>query len=438
MYNTRQWVARQDLAAFAGLHALDDPDERRASPAKVSRCSRRSRSASLRRSRVSPRISCCSRAPMLTDGVLADLAWLSPAAAAIALFELAQALPPGAERRELGRRVLTRLREADRDTFVRLLIALARISPSRRERRPARAARGRAVRAAHRARCDRRARIRLFAQPSLAQSWIEVPATGASRAAARRTPARTRCARSPAPVRRWRPRRRARARPPRCARRSTGCSAIARRSCGGSRASRAACSRTSTPSSPTISIASSVHRDQHRDPPGIGLGGCGTRARRWAERWAPLLIERAMKEPGVARGTILGLAGLAIAAPGDADACSGARRARAARGGRSTRGAPARGGLAAVAGRDRLALAWTRTQLLDPTASADDGRWALLEALDPELADAEVEGLGVPIAAAHRARCGRREHGVARGPHRGRGDRRSRRLARESYRRRPD
>src|SRR5215207_1563046 len=65
----------------------------------------------------------------LGDGLLTSLDWMSPASAAIALFELAQALPAGAERRELGRRVLTSLREADRTTFVRLLIALARTSP---------------------------------------------------------------------------------------------------------------------------------------------------------------------------------------------------------------------------------------------------------------------------------------------------------------------
>src|SRR5205085_11497635 len=65
----------------------------------------------------------------LDDGNLVDLDWLSPAAGAIAMFELAQALPAGPERRELGRRVLTRLRDADRDTFVRLLVALARSSP---------------------------------------------------------------------------------------------------------------------------------------------------------------------------------------------------------------------------------------------------------------------------------------------------------------------
>lgn len=65
----------------------------------------------------------------IDDGLFDDLTWLSPSAAAAAIYELAQALPPGAERRELGRRVLTRLRFADHATFVRLAISLARTAP---------------------------------------------------------------------------------------------------------------------------------------------------------------------------------------------------------------------------------------------------------------------------------------------------------------------
>src|SRR4030088_574673 len=121
---------RNYLTAFAGLHALDDVEERR-------RVARQGLAmlAQLAEREPAPlegipedQLLLAVRAA-LEDGVLADLDWLSPAAAAVALFELAQALPPGAERRELGRRVLTRLRDADRDTFVRLLIALARSSP---------------------------------------------------------------------------------------------------------------------------------------------------------------------------------------------------------------------------------------------------------------------------------------------------------------------
>src|SRR5262245_59913816 len=121
----------------------------------------------------------------LADGLLVDLDWLSPAASAIALFELAQALPPGAERRELGRRVLTRLRDADRDTFIRLLTALARSSPKLLV--PESSVRDHALRARMEvvlaapltaAGAIGELALAIVAQPVLAQAWIEVPATG--------------------------------------------------------------------------------------------------------------------------------------------------------------------------------------------------------------------------------------------------------------------
>jgi hypothetical protein len=53
----------------------------------------------------------------LQSGLADDLDWLTPAAAGAALYELASALPVGAEQRELGRRVLARLLSADAVTF---------------------------------------------------------------------------------------------------------------------------------------------------------------------------------------------------------------------------------------------------------------------------------------------------------------------------------
>src|SRR4051812_8122811 len=41
----------------------------------------------------------------LETGLVDDLDWIAPGAAAIALYELSSALPPGRERREIGRRV---------------------------------------------------------------------------------------------------------------------------------------------------------------------------------------------------------------------------------------------------------------------------------------------------------------------------------------------
>jgi hypothetical protein len=63
------------------------------------------------------------------DGLLADLGWMAPAATATALLALAQALPPGPDRRELGRRVVAELHSGERDTFVQLAAALALSSP---------------------------------------------------------------------------------------------------------------------------------------------------------------------------------------------------------------------------------------------------------------------------------------------------------------------
>ena len=53
----------------------------------------------------------------LGAGLADDLDWLAPAAAGAALYELAVALPIGPEQRELGRRVLARMRAADAGTF---------------------------------------------------------------------------------------------------------------------------------------------------------------------------------------------------------------------------------------------------------------------------------------------------------------------------------
>jgi hypothetical protein len=53
----------------------------------------------------------------LQAGLVDDLDWLAPAAAGAALYELASALPLGPEQRELGRRVLARMRAADAETF---------------------------------------------------------------------------------------------------------------------------------------------------------------------------------------------------------------------------------------------------------------------------------------------------------------------------------
>jgi hypothetical protein len=65
----------------------------------------------------------------VSSGLLDDMSFLSRPVAMAALFELAGALPPGPEKRELGRRVLTALHEGDAATFVTLATSLALASP---------------------------------------------------------------------------------------------------------------------------------------------------------------------------------------------------------------------------------------------------------------------------------------------------------------------
>jgi hypothetical protein len=53
----------------------------------------------------------------LTDGLIDDLEWLSAEAAAVALYEIASALPQGLEKREVGRRVAAYTYDGTADTF---------------------------------------------------------------------------------------------------------------------------------------------------------------------------------------------------------------------------------------------------------------------------------------------------------------------------------
>jgi hypothetical protein len=61
----------------------------------------------------------------LADGLFDDLGWLAAPAAAAALYQIANALPLGAARRELGRMVLEELYEGDAATFVAIATRMA-------------------------------------------------------------------------------------------------------------------------------------------------------------------------------------------------------------------------------------------------------------------------------------------------------------------------
>src|ERR1044072_3550970 len=123
-------TGRSYLAAFASVHTLTSAEERR----QVTRqglamlAEMAEREPAPLEGLPADQLLLAVRTA-LADGMLGGLAWVAPGLAGIGMFALAHALPAGGARRELGRRVLTRLREADRDTFVRLLISLARTSP---------------------------------------------------------------------------------------------------------------------------------------------------------------------------------------------------------------------------------------------------------------------------------------------------------------------
>ena len=61
----------------------------------------------------------------LDSGLCDDLDWITPGKAAVALYELTAALPPGRERRGLGRRVFARLYEGQAGTFVAVATRMA-------------------------------------------------------------------------------------------------------------------------------------------------------------------------------------------------------------------------------------------------------------------------------------------------------------------------
>ena len=346
---------------------------------------------------------------MLADGVLADLEWLSPAAAAVAMFELGQAVPAGAERRELGRRVLTQLREADRDTFVRLLVALARSSPKVVASEGLRARLEVVLSAPLTAPgAIGELALGLLAQPTLAASWVEIPATGS-------LPSRRLAGRILAHGAREALRRldggdrggvQVLGRP--------GVRAALRRLLGDREALvwRFASIARGMLAHVDSELADDIDRELRSTATNTEVrrasasAGAALERGGQAQRWSPLLVERAVNEPGVARGTILGLAGLATVAPSAADALASALVER-----QPLEAAEAIAELRReeeselLPNASALAHEWTRAQMRTLGASGDDGRWALLHALDRELGGSPraVDGIGVPIAAARTA-----------------------------------
>jgi tetratricopeptide (TPR) repeat protein len=400
---------RSYLTAFAGLHELPAGDERRqvARQGLAMLAEIAEREPAPLEGIAADQLLLAVRAA-LDDGLLASFDWMSPASAAIAMFELAQALPAGAERRELGRRVLTSLREADRATFVRLLIALARTSPKIVAAEHLRARLGVVLAAPLTAPgMIGELAIGLLAQPSLAHSWVEEPAMGSL--PGRRLAARILAHGAREAVRRY------------DAGDRGGVRVLSRP------AVRAALSRLLGDREALVTRFASIARGilAHVDSDLAGEidrelrpNAANTEVRRAAasaaaalerggaaRRWLNVLVERAAREPGVARGTILGLAGLAIASPFEADELAVKLVARAplesAEALAELRREEAAPLLAEATGH---ALAWTRAQMKADHDPKDDGRHALLHALEAELGGSAVtEGIGVPIAEAREA-----------------------------------
>ena len=117
----------QFLQGLLELHKLRDTGTRRAawrgSVASVARACAEDMPSPLEG--LSPGAIVDSVRLALSTGLIDDLDWLSPSSAGAALYEIAAALPSGAEKRELGRRVLARLLDGDAAAFVALATRMA-------------------------------------------------------------------------------------------------------------------------------------------------------------------------------------------------------------------------------------------------------------------------------------------------------------------------
>jgi hypothetical protein len=119
--------AASHLSGFTQLAVASTEDERnqlwRQSMATLARAAIEQRPVPLEG--IDPAILLEAVRAAIAHNLINDLDWLSPPAAAAAVYELAAAIPIGNERRQLGRVVLTRLYEGDAETFATLACSLA-------------------------------------------------------------------------------------------------------------------------------------------------------------------------------------------------------------------------------------------------------------------------------------------------------------------------
>ena len=115
----------------------------------------------------------------LNAGLVDDLDWLAPAAAGAALYELASTMPAGAEQRELGRRVLSRMLEGNAEAFVALATRMALGTGKGLASAPARARVALVVELPLGMNiADGPLSLALVSRRELAREWIAVPSTG--------------------------------------------------------------------------------------------------------------------------------------------------------------------------------------------------------------------------------------------------------------------
>lgn len=115
----------------------------------------------------------------LERGFVDGIDFLSPEAAAVALFELASALPAGDSKRELGRRILLDLQRGSAEVFVALATSLALTSPRGLggDKVRAKVALALQLPSAAAPRVDALA-LALISRRELVRDWLTVPATG--------------------------------------------------------------------------------------------------------------------------------------------------------------------------------------------------------------------------------------------------------------------
>ncbi|MEQ9321686.1 MAG: serine/threonine protein kinase, partial [Polyangiaceae bacterium] len=113
------------------------------------------------------------------DGLLNDLDFLAPAAAAVALYQIAAALPLGSERRGIGRKVLTYLYKGNAETFCALAsrMAMGSTRPLQGAGIRARVSISTSLRSSADSAIDRMA-LAFVTRRELARDWVNANATG--------------------------------------------------------------------------------------------------------------------------------------------------------------------------------------------------------------------------------------------------------------------